>query len=65
MKLEKPLIRVLGVATCLIGAFLMVFGEPIIGVDHVNVARVVGITGICLLGSGNALSVFAKKTEEN
>ena len=63
MKLGKNLIRALGVATCLIGAFLMAFGEPIIGADHVNVARVVGITGIGLLGTGNPLSVISKKKE--
>ena len=54
----------LGIATCLIGAYLMAFGEPIIRVDHAGIATVVGITGIGILGTGNTLSFAGKKKEE-
>jgi len=64
MKNWKNIIRALGIATCLIGAFLMAFGEPIIGADHAGVATVVGITGIGLIGTGNTLSFVGKKKEE-
>jgi hypothetical protein len=64
MKHIHNLIRVLGIATCLVGAYLMAFGEPIIGVDHAGVATVVGITGIGLITTGNTLSFVGKKKEE-
>ena len=64
MKKWSNIIRILGIAVCLIGAFLMAFGEPIIGVDHAGVATVVGITGIGLIGTGNTLSFVGKKKEE-
>ena len=64
MKNWKNIIRALGIATCLIGAYLMAFGEPIIGADHAGVATVVGITGIGLMGTGNTLSFVGKKKEE-
>jgi len=61
LKKWSNIIRILGVAVCLIGAYLMAFGEPIIGVDHTGVATVVGITGIGLIGTGNTLSFAGKK----
>ena len=64
MKKWSNTIRILGIATCLIGAYLMAFGEPIIGVDHAGVATVVGIIGIGLLGTGSTLSFAGKKKEE-
>ena len=64
MKNWKNIIRALGIATCLIGAYLMAFGEPIIGADHAGVATVVGITGIGLISTGNTLSFVGKKKEE-
>jgi hypothetical protein len=60
----RNIIRLLGVATCLTGAFLMAFGEPIIAADHAGIATVVGITGIGLIGTGNTLSSVRKKKEE-
>ncbi|MHA2031372.1 MAG: hypothetical protein ACW99Q_18505 [Candidatus Kariarchaeaceae archaeon] len=57
------IIRLFGVATCLTGAFLMAFGESIIGTDHAGVATVVGITGIGLISTGNTLSFVGKKEE--
>ena len=64
MKKWSNIIRILGIATCLIGAYLMAFGEPMIGVDHAGIATVVGITGICLITTGNTASLVGKKKEE-
>jgi hypothetical protein len=64
MKNLKNIIRALGIATCLIGAYLMAFGEPIIGADHAGIATVLGITGIGLIGTGNTLSFAVKRKEE-
>jgi len=58
------IIRILGIATCLIGAYLMAFGEPIIGADHAGIATIVGITGISLITTGNKISLVGKKKEE-
>jgi O-antigen/teichoic acid export membrane protein len=65
-KLKKwsNLIRILGIATCLVGAFLMAFGEPFIGVNHSGIATVVVITGIGLIGTGNTLCFMGEKKEE-
>ena len=38
-----------GVAVCLIGAFLMVMGEGILGENHAGIATVIGIVGISLI----------------
>ena len=65
MKKWSNIIRILGIATCLIGAYLMAFGEPIIGVDHAGIATVVGITGIGLITTGNTVSLVGKKKEES
>lgn len=64
MKHLNNIIRALGIATCLIGAYLMAFGEPIIGVDHAGIATVVGITGIGLITTGNTISLVKQKKEE-
>ncbi len=64
MKHLNNIIRALGIATCLIGAFLMAFGEPIVGVDHAGIATVVGITGTGIITTGNTLSFVGKKKEE-
>lgn len=58
------IIRILGIATCLIGAYLMAFGEPVIGVDHTGIATVIGITGIGLITTGNTVSLLGHKKEE-
>jgi hypothetical protein len=57
------IILVLGIATCLIGAFLMAFGEPIVGVDHAGIATIVGIIGIGLIATGNPALLSGKKKE--
>ena len=64
MKNIHNIIRILGIATCLIGAYLMAFGEPIIGVEHAGVATVIGIFGLCLITTGNTVSLVGKKKEE-
>lgn len=59
------IILTLGIATCLIGAYLMAFGEPIIGPDHAGIASIVGITGIGLIDTGSILiSLLGQKKEE-
>jgi hypothetical protein len=64
LKKWSNIVRILGIATCLIGAYLMAFGEPIIGVDHTGIATVVGITGIGLISTDNSLSFAKNKKEE-
>ena len=63
MKNWNNIIRTLGVATCLIGAFLMAFGEPIVGTTHTGVATVVGIAGIGIITTANKTSFLGKKKE--
>ena len=41
----------LGISICLVGAFLMVMGEAIVGPDHTGIATVVGIVGIGIISS--------------
>ena len=64
LKKWNNIIRILGIATCLVGAILMAFGEPLIGTDHAGIATIVGITGIGLIGTGNTLSFVVKKKED-
>jgi len=51
----------------LIAAFLMVWGDPILGEDHTGVATVIGIVGIGLIGTSGAFcaSYAARKTKES
>jgi hypothetical protein len=64
LKKWNIIIRILGIATCLIGAYLMAFGEPIIGAEHTGIATVMGIIGIGVISTGNTLSFVGKKKEE-
>ena len=64
MKNWRNIIRILGIATCLIGAFLMAFGEPIVGVNHTGIATVIGITGIGIITTGNKASFSGKREEK-
>jgi hypothetical protein len=48
-------IPVLGVSICLIGAFLMGWGEPILGEDHAGIATVIGMIGISVIGTSGAM----------
>jgi hypothetical protein len=45
----------LGVSVCLVGAFIMVSGEAILGENHTGIATVVGIVGIGLIGTSGAM----------
>jgi hypothetical protein len=44
-------ILALGVSLCLIGALLMVAGQSILGERHTGIASLIGIIGICIIGS--------------
>ncbi len=46
---------VLGISLCLIGAFLMVAGERVLGENHTGIATVVGILGIGFIGTSGAM----------
>jgi hypothetical protein len=61
MKSWRNIIRVLGVAMCLIGAFLMAWGEPIVGINHTGIATIVGITGIGIISTANKTSLLGTK----
>jgi len=39
----------LGVAVCLMGAFLMVWGGPVLGENHAGIATVIWIVGIGII----------------
>ena len=52
MKIQ--LSKAVGVLVCLAGAFLMAWGDPILGENHTGIATVVGIIGIGIITSSNA-----------
>ena len=54
------IILALGIATCLIGAYIMAFGEPIVGPDHTGIATIVGI-----ISTANTTLLAARKKGEN
>jgi hypothetical protein len=64
LKKWHNIIRILGIATCLVGAFLIAFGEPFLGPNHSGIATVMGMTGIGLIGTGNTLSDLEIKKKE-
>ena len=53
---------VLGILLCLIGAFLMAFGEGLLGENHGGIASVIGIAGIGLLGTSSGGLLKPKKS---
>jgi hypothetical protein len=57
------IIFAIGIATCLIGAYIMAFGEPIVGPDHTGIASIVGITGIGIISTAN-VTLLGKKKEK-
>jgi len=65
MKNLSYIILALGIATCLIGAYIMAFGEPIVGPDHTGIATIVGITGIGIITTANTTLLAGRKKEEN
>ena len=48
-------IKTTGVLVCLIGAFLMAAGQPILGENHAGVATLIGIVGIGLISTSNKI----------
>ena len=50
----------LGISICLVGAFLMVVGEAIVGQDHAGIATVVGIVGIGIIACSGAIIAGAR-----
>jgi hypothetical protein len=48
--------KAVGVLVCLIGAFLMGWGGPILGENHTGIATVVGIIGIGIIASSKKLA---------
>ena len=65
LKKLSYIILALGIATCLIGAYIMAFGEPIVGPDHTGIATIVGITGIGIISTANTTLLVGRKKEEN
>ena len=55
MRWWRHAILVLGVSVCLMAAFLMGWGEPILGENHAGIATVIGIVGIGLIGTSGAM----------
>ena len=64
MKNLSYIILALGIATCLIGAYIMAFGELIVGPDHTGIATIIGITGIGIISTANA-TLLGRKREAN
>ena len=64
MKKLSYTIFAVGIATCLIGAYIMAFGEPIVGPDHTGIATIIGITGIGIISTANA-TMLGRNKEEN
>lgn len=64
MKNLSCIILALGIATCLIGAYIMAFGEPIVGPDHTGIATIIGIAGIGIISTANT-TLLDRKREEN
>lgn len=61
MKNLSYIILVLGIATCLIGAYIMALGEPIVGPDHTGIATIIGISGIGIISTANTTLLVRKK----
>jgi O-antigen/teichoic acid export membrane protein len=53
----------IGVAVCLVGAALMVWGHPILGEDHTGIATVVGIVGLGIITSSNSYVLALRRKE--
>ena len=62
MKMRNAILAI-GVAVCLVGAFLMGWGDPILGENHTGIATVVGIIGIGIITSSNTYALATKRKE--
>jgi hypothetical protein len=49
-------VKTLGVLVCLIGAFLMAWGGPVLGENHTGVATVAGILGIGIITTSKRIT---------
>ena len=65
LKKLSYVILAIGIATCLIGAYIMTFGEPVAGPDHTGIATVVGIIGIGIISTANTTLLATRKKEGN
>ena len=59
MRWWQPAILVLGVSVCLMAAFLVGWGEPILGEDHTGIATVIGIVGIGIISISTVIGARA------
>ena len=57
MRWWQHAILVLGVSVCLMAAFLMGWGEPILGEDHTGIAAVIGIVGIWIISISTVIGI--------
>jgi hypothetical protein len=64
LKEQTKILGIIGITICLISAYLMAFGEPIIGAEHTGISTIVLIVGIGLLGTGNMSPFKTKKKEK-
>ncbi len=60
---RQNVIRVIGVAVCLFGAALMVWGDPLFGESHTGIARLVGMLGTGIIISSNSRAITMKRRE--
>jgi hypothetical protein len=49
-------VKAVGAVVCLIGAFLMAWGGPILGENHTGVATVAGILGIGIITTSKRIT---------
>jgi hypothetical protein len=61
--MKMQLSKVVGVAVCLVGAFLMVWGDPILGENHTGIATIIGIIGIGIITSSKTPALAMKREE--
>ena len=60
---QRNVILAIGMAVCLVGGFLMGWGDPILGENHTGIARVVGMMGIGIITSSNSRAITMKRRE--
>jgi hypothetical protein len=52
-------ILVLGISVCLLTAFLVGWGEPVLGADHTGIATVIGIAGTRIMSNSTVIGARA------
>jgi hypothetical protein len=53
---KQNAVKAVGVLVCLLGAFLMAWGGPILGENHTGVATVAGILGIGIITTSRRIT---------